>query len=120
MVQIAIVGAQYGDEGKGKVVDYLSKKIGFDAVARFNGGPNAGHTVVVNQKKLILHAIPSGIFNSKCILGSGMVINLEGIKTEFEDIKNAGLSTNNIFISEGTHLILPEAVDSSKMDPGST
>jgi adenylosuccinate synthase len=120
MVQIAIVGAQYGDEGKGKIVDYLSKKIGFDAVVRFNGGPNAGHTVVVNQKKLILHAIPSGVFNSKCILGSGMVINLEGIKVEFEDIKNAGLSTDNIFISEGTHLILPEAIEKSKCDPGST
>jgi adenylosuccinate synthase len=59
MTQIAVVGAQYGDEGKGKVVDYLSKKIGFDAVVRFNGGANAGHTVVVQGKKLILHAIPS-------------------------------------------------------------
>ncbi len=120
MVQIAIVGAQYGDEGKGKVVDYLSKKIGFDAVVRFNGGANAGHTVVVNGNKLILHAIPSGVFNSKCILSSGMVINLEGIKTEFNDIKNAGLSTENIFISEGAHLVLPEAIEISKTDPRST
>jgi adenylosuccinate synthase len=120
MVQIAIVGAQYGDEGKGKIVDYLSKKIGFDAVVRFNGGANAGHTVVVQGKKLVLHSIPSGVFNSKCLLGSGMVINLEGIKKEFEDIQNAGLSTENIFISEGTHLVLPEAIESSKTDPGST
>ncbi len=120
MVQIAIVGAQYGDEGKGKVVDYLSKKLGFDAVVRFNGGPNAGHTVVVNQKKLILHSIPSGVFNSKCILGPGMVINLEGVKQEFEDIKNAGASTDSIIISEGVHLILPEAVESSKINPLST
>jgi adenylosuccinate synthase len=120
MVQIAIVGAQYGDEGKGKVVDYLSKKLGFDAVVRFNGGANAGHTVVVQGKKLVLHAIPSGVFNSKCILGNGMVINLDGIKTEFQDIKNAGLSTENIFLSEGVHLVLPEAIDSSKKDPLST
>jgi len=120
MTQIAVVGAQYGDEGKGKVVDYLSKKIGFDAVVRFNGGANAGHTVVVQGKKLILHAIPSGVFNSRCILGPGMVINLEGIKQEFQDIKNAGASTDNIIISEATHLVLPEAVESSRQDPGST
>ena len=76
MANIIVVGAQWGDEGKGKVVDFLSER--FDVVARYQGGNNAGHTVVVGEEKIVLHLIPSGVLRKGkvCVLGNGVVIDL--------------------------------------------
>lgn len=102
-----IVGIQWGDEGKGKITDFLAKDS--DIIVRFSGGNNAGHTIVLGEKKFKLHLIPSGIFyeNKICVLGSGMVINLEVLKKEINDLKNEGINTKNLYISENAHLILP-------------
>ncbi|ADY72680.1 Adenylosuccinate synthetase [Desulfurobacterium thermolithotrophum DSM 11699] len=108
MSTIAIVGTQWGDEGKGKIVDILSEKA--DYIVRFQGGNNAGHTVVIDGTKYILHLLPSGILHDekKCILGNGMVIDLEGLLNEIEFIKKIGMSVEErIFVSERAHLILP-------------
>lgn len=101
-----IIGTQWGDEGKGKIVDFLSQKA--DVVARYQGGPNAGHTVVVNNKKTVFHLIPSGILNNKiCILGNGMVIDPEELIKEVKMLQNNGLKLNkNLLISDRAHLIL--------------
>jgi len=108
MSTLAIVGTQWGDEGKGKIVDILSEKADF--IVRFQGGNNAGHTVVVDGKKYILHLLPSGILHEgkKCVLGNGMVIDLEGLLKEVELVKSAKLSVEGrIFVSERAHIIFP-------------
>jgi len=108
MSTLAIVGTQWGDEGKGKIVDILSEKA--DYIVRFQGGNNAGHTVVIDGTKYILHLLPSGILHNdkKCVLGNGMVIDLEGLLNEIEFIKRVGISVEGrVFVSERAHLILP-------------
>ena len=87
-----IIGTQWGDEGKGKIVDLLAPKI--DAVVRFQGGHNAGHTLMVNGKKTILRLIPSGILHPHvhCFIGSGVVVSLEALFKEVEELENAGLT----------------------------
>ena len=105
MLQI-VVGAQWGDEGKGKIVDYLSRDV--DAVARFQGGNNAGHTVVVADQTLKLHLIPSGIASGKpCFLGNGMVIDPWALVYELDELMRLGLSPE-LTISAKAHLILPQ------------
>ena len=105
----AIIGGQWGDEGKGKVVDYLSNK--YDLVARFQGGPNAGHTLEFDNKKHVLHQIPSGIFskNSLNIIGNGVVLDPVIFKKEIEKIElKFGLKLfDNLFISNKVQLITP-------------
>jgi len=104
----AVVGAQWGDEGKGKIVDLLSKEA--EVVARFQGGANAGHTVYFNNKKLILHQIPSGILRDgcTCILGSGMVIDPIELVNEIKEIQNNGISMHdNLCISQHAHIVTP-------------
>ncbi len=103
----AIIGAQWGDEGKGKIVDFLSQKVDF--IVRFNGGPNAGHTVLNKYGKFKLHLIPSGIFNKKAIsiIGNGVVINPEVLVKEMKELKKAGVFCENLKISDKAHLILP-------------
>ncbi len=108
MSTIAVIGAQWGDEGKGKVVDILSEKA--NTIVRFQGGNNAGHTVVVDGNKYILHFLPSGILHDqrKCVLGNGMVIDLEGLLNEIAFIERLGKNLDNrLFLSERAHLILP-------------
>lgn len=107
MATIAIVGAQWGDEGKGKIIDYLAIKA--DVVVRGQGGNNAGHTVVVGENKYALHLIPSGILDPKTInvIGNGVVFDPEGFLEEVEGLKSRGINTDNIFISERSHLIMP-------------
>ena len=85
---IAILGAQWGDEGKGKIVDLLTEKS--NAVIRFQGGHNAGHTLVVDNKTTVLHLIPSGILhdNVKCIIGNGVVLSLDALSDEIEILRN--------------------------------
>lgn len=86
-----VVGAQWGDEGKGKIVDIMSEK--FDIVARYQGGANAGHTVVFNGQKFILHLIPSGILNPQtiCVIGNGVVLDPFALLDEIELLKNSTL-----------------------------
>ena len=116
-----VVGMQYGDEGKGKLVDFLAAKA--DYVVRFQGGNNAGHTVVVNGEPTILHFIPSGAFHDNiCVMGNGVVLDLEKLKEEVEMIEAKGVSMKGRFlISENAHLILPADVEDSVNDKiGST
>ena len=102
-----IVGAQFGDEGKGKVTDYLSRDA--DMVVRFAGGNNAGHTVVKDGVEYKLHLIPSGILhpNICCILGNGVVIDTDNMIKEIDKLEKSGIDTGNLFISEKAHMILP-------------
>jgi len=108
MGAMIIVGSQWGDEGKGKIVDLLSKDA--DIVARYQGGANAGHTIVIDGKKNVLHLIPSGIFyeNTKCVIGNGVVIDPEELIKEIEMLKIAGYNTEGrLYISKKAHLIAP-------------
>ena len=103
-----LAGLQWGDEGKGKIVDILSPE--YDYVVRYQGGANAGHTIVFNGKKYILHLIPSGIFTNNviCIIGNGTVVDPEAFIEELETIKKNGIVTEDrIFISKDAHVILP-------------
>lgn len=103
-----LLGLQWGDEGKGKVVDLLSGK--YDVVARFQGGPNAGHSLEFEQEKHVLHIIPSGVFRPDTVnvIGNGMVIDPVVFKTEIENIEKAGYNPRQkILISRKAHLILP-------------
>lgn len=103
-----ILGLQWGDEGKGKIVDYFAP--GYDMIARFQGGPNAGHTLYVENKKIVLHQIPSGIFreNKINLIGSGVVLDAVILKKECEAVAAFGIDfKKSLFISERAHLILP-------------
>lgn len=103
-----ILGLQWGDEGKGKIVDYFAS--GYDLVARFQGGPNAGHTLCINDTKVVLHQIPSGIFHENKInlIGNGVVLDAVTLMKECETVASFGVDPKkNLFISERAHLILP-------------
>ena len=109
MANIVIVGAQWGDEGKGKIVDLLTQYA--DIVVRFQGGNNAGHTIVLKGEKFVFHLIPSGILygNKKCIIGNGVVLDPAGLIEEIAEVKKKGYfkDDSQLMISEETHLILP-------------
>ncbi|MEW5909459.1 MAG: adenylosuccinate synthase, partial [Thermodesulfobacteriota bacterium] len=108
MANIVIVGTQWGDEGKGKIVDLLAEYA--DVVVRFQGGNNAGHTMVVNGKKFICHLIPSGILQGKvCMIGNGVVVDPAVLLQEINRLKDAGIpvSPQNLRISEKAHVIMP-------------
>ncbi|MCX7914219.1 MAG: adenylosuccinate synthase [Thermodesulfovibrionales bacterium] len=108
MSTLVIIGIQWGDEGKGKLVDFFTEKA--DTVVRFQGGNNAGHTIVVNSNKYVLHLIPSGILHKgkKCIISNGVVIDPAILLTEIENLKKRGIDTNErLFISKTAHLIMP-------------
>ena len=103
-----ILGLQWGDEGKGKIVDFFAKD--YDVVARFQGGPNAGHTLYVNDKKVVLHQIPSGVFHGGItnLIGNGVVLDPITLKKECDTVASFGVDLKkNLFIAERTHLILP-------------
>ncbi len=103
-----VVGAQWGDEGKGKLVDILSERV--DIVARYQGGANAGHTVEFGDRKFILHLIPSGIFHEHVtvVIGNGVVIDPEALMTEIRMLESSGISLKNrLKISHNAHLIMP-------------
>lgn len=107
MPGLAIVGSQWGDEGKGKIIDYLAKKA--DVVVRGQGGNNAGHTVVIGDKKYALHLIPSGVLNAHAvnIIGNGVVFDPQGFFQELEELKRDGLNDAKIFVSDRAHLVFP-------------
>lgn len=105
---VIVVGCQWGDEGKGKVVDLLAEKA--DVIARFQGGANAGHTIHFENKQFILHLIPSGIFHSGkiCLIGNGVVLDPFGLMEELELLHSEGIKTDGrLFISSATNLVLP-------------
>jgi adenylosuccinate synthase len=106
-VQI-IVGAQWGDEGKGKIVDMLAERV--DIVARYQGGANAGHTVCIGNKEFVLHLLPSGIFHPRiaCVIGNGVVIDPAALMAEIGQLTEAGISMQGrLLISHHAHLIMP-------------
>jgi adenylosuccinate synthase len=108
MANIVVIGAQWGDEGKGKIVDLLTEK--FDLVTRYQGGHNAGHTVIVGGKKFVLHLIPSGILHGEkiCVIGQGVVLDPKALLEEIKSLQEAGVKVNsNLYISSRAHLILP-------------
>ncbi len=103
-----LLGLQWGDEGKGKIVDYFAP--GYDVVARFQGGPNAGHTLYVDEKKIVLHQIPSGVFhpNTVNLIGNGVVLDPVTLKKECDTVGSFGVNVKkSLFISRRAHIILP-------------
>ncbi len=108
MANTVVVGAQWGDEGKGKIIDFLAKSA--DIIVRFQGGNNAGHTVVVDGEEFVFHLVPSGILHSKkiCLIGNGVVIDPKALLEEMARLRRMGISVSeNLRISEEAHLIFP-------------
>jgi adenylosuccinate synthase len=113
---VVVIGTHWGDEGKGKIVDLLTEKA--DAVVRFQGGHNAGHTLVVNGEKTILHLIPSGILhpNVQCLIGNGVVLSIPDFFKEMEGLEDNGISVRNrIMVSKACPIILPHHIALDKM-----
>ena len=107
-MNLAVLGAQWGDEGKGKIVDLLTPR--FSIVARYQGGHNAGHTVYVSGKKFVLHLIPSGILHPgiNCVIGNGVVVDPQALFAEIETLSQQGIDVGDrLVISDKAHLILP-------------
>ncbi|MDE7226789.1 MAG: adenylosuccinate synthase [Treponemataceae bacterium] len=107
-MKVVVIGAQWGDEGKGKIVDYLAERAKY--VVRYAGGPNAGHTIVVGGKEYALHQVPSGILHpdKSVFLGAGMVIDPEALFNELQMLKDNGIDwEGRVFISDRAHIILP-------------
>src|SRR5581483_1392958 len=107
-MNLAVLGAQWGDEGKGKIVDLLAPR--FDIVARYQGGHNAGHTVYANGRKFILRLIPSGILHPGilCVIGNGVVVDAQALLEEVDELTGAGVDVaGRLVISDKAHLILP-------------
>ncbi|MFN8613023.1 MAG: adenylosuccinate synthetase [Vulcanimicrobiota bacterium] len=115
---ILIAGAQFGDEGKGKIVDLLVQKGDLDVVVRFNGGANAGHTIVLDDGKYPLHLIPSGILHKETIniIAAGVVVDPLFLVKEIENLKTRGISCDNLFISDRAHMVMPwhRAIDAAQ------
>ena len=107
MANVIVIGAQWGDEGKGKITDLLSKSA--DVVVRYQGGVNAGHTVVVKDQTFKLHLIPSGILypETECIIGSGTVIDPKELIAELDKVEALNVSSKNLFISQTAHITMP-------------
>lgn len=109
----AVIGSQWGDEGKGKLVDILSSS--YDICARFNGGNNAGHTIVAEGKKYAFHLLPSGVLNPKItnVIGNGVVVNLEALKKEIDNLETNGIKPN-LVISDKAHLVFQAHIQADK------
>src|SRR4029078_13018368 len=109
MQNIIVLGAQWGDEGKGKIVDLFAER--FDIVARYQGGHNAGHTVYIGEKKYVLKLIPSGILRpgKKAVIGNGLVIDPAALLSEIETLEAAGVDMRgNLYISNRAHVLFPQ------------
>src|SRR6266446_7851438 len=119
MGNVVVLGAQWGDEGKGKVVDLFSEK--FSIVARYQGGHNAGHTVFIGEKKFVLKLIPSGILRpgKKSVIGNGLVIDPAALLSEIDVLESAGVRVGgNLFISNRAHVLFPAHRMMEKMSEG--
>src|ERR1017187_3118867 len=107
MANTILVGAQWGDEGKGKIIDVLTEKA--DVVVRYAGGNNAGHTVLIGKQKYVLHLVPSGILRKDklCVIGNGVVVDPIGLVEEIEGLKKLGveISAKNFVLSETAHVV---------------
>ena len=116
MTSVVIVGTQWGDEGKGKITDFLSKKA--DAIARFAGGDNAGHTIKIGDETYKLHLIPSGIFyqDKVSVIGNGLVVNPKSLVTELSGLHARNIDTSNLRISNRAHVILPYHIYQDKVE----
>ncbi len=119
MTSIVVVGTQWGDEGKGKITDFLSKKA--DAIARFAGGDNAGHTIKIGDETYKLHLIPSGIFykDKVSVIGNGLVVNPKSLVTELDGLHARNIDTSNLRISNRAHVILPYHIYQDKVEEAS-
>ena len=114
-MNVVVIGAQWGDEGKGKIVDYLAGEA--QIIVRFSGGANAGHTIVSGGEQYALHLIPSGILypDKFVVLGAGMVIDPEALFRELAMLKDRGIDTNGrVFISDRAHIVLPRYITIDK------
>ena len=113
---IAVIGMEWGDEGKGKIIDFLAEKA--DVIARFNGGNNAGHTIEADNKKIVLHLIPSGVMrkNTLNVAGNGLVIDPKVLLHEIKNLEKNKImiSTENFVVSENAHIILPHHIEEDK------
>ena len=109
--RVVVVGTQWGDEGKGKITDYLANKA--DVVVRSQGGNNAGHTILFNGNKYALHLLPSGIFNPNIIniMANGMVINPAALLKEIEILKEKGITDFKLYISDRAHIVMPYHIE---------
>lgn len=116
MTSVVVVGTQWGDEGKGKITDFLSKKA--DIIARYSGGDNAGHTIKFDGETYKLHLIPSGIFYKEklSVMGNGMVVNPKSLITELKGLQERGIDTSNLRISNRAQVILPYHIYQDKVD----
>ena len=119
MTSVVVVGTQWGDEGKGKITDFLSKKA--DAIARFAGGDNAGHTIKIGSETYKLHLIPSGIFyqDKLSVIGNGLVVNPKSLVTELNGLHARNIDTSNLRISNRAHVILPYHIHQDKVEEAS-
>ncbi|HON14371.1 MAG TPA: adenylosuccinate synthase [Treponema sp.] len=114
-MNVVVIGAQWGDEGKGKIVDYLAKEA--QIIVRYSGGANAGHTIVIGTEQYALHLIPSGILypDKIVVLGAGMVIDPKALFSELEMLKSRGIdTTGRVFISDRAHIVLPRYIEIDK------
>ena len=119
MANVIILGSQWGDEGKGKIVDLFSEQ--FDIVARYQGGHNAGHTVFIGDRKYVLKLIPSGILRpgKKAVIGNGLVIDPAALLSEIDTLEAAGIPVaENLSISNRAHVLLPAHRMMEKMSEG--
>lgn len=116
MATVVVVGTQWGDEGKGKITDFLAEQAG--VVARYQGGNNAGHTIWINGIQYKLHLIPSGIFypDKICVIGNGMVVNPKALVAELNYLKERNVSTDNLRISDRAHIVLPYHLKIDELD----
>ena len=107
MANTILVGAQWGDEGKGKIIDVLTEKA--EIVVRTQGGNNAGHTVFLGKKKYVLHLVPSGILRAGkiCVIGNGVVVDPVSLVAEMDELKRQGVRVRNLWVSESAHLVMP-------------
>ena len=115
MTSVVVVGTQWGDEGKGKITDFLSANA--EVIARYQGGDNAGHTIVIDGKKYKLHLIPSGIFFPEkiSVIGNGMVVNPKSLVKELNYLHEEGVTTDNLRISDRAHVILPYHIELDRL-----
>jgi len=115
MTSVVVVGTQWGDEGKGKITDFLSANA--EVIARYQGGDNAGHTIVIDGKKFKLHLIPSGIFFPEkiSVIGNGMVVNPKSLVKELSYLHKEGVTTDNLRISDRAHVILPYHIELDRL-----
>lgn len=109
-----IVGIQWGDEGKGRIVDYYAKD--YEVVARFGGGDNAGHSIRVGEQKLALRIVPSGVLQERCelFIGGGTVVSLQGLTSELDSLKAIGVDTSRVRISDRAHVVFPYHAEADK------